>query len=411
MRFAPRRVLVVATTAILLTYAGLVVAGVDQQPLPEFDAFYAVARALAAGGLAASHHLYSLHFQIAAQAFLGRGPGRDFIEPFVALPPAAWLVIPFTALPIWPAFYLWDALCLILCLAGTIWLARLEGLDRDALPLALVIVASYPTFTALGEGQYDLLWPLCLALFTSAWYCGSRWGRWVRVALSSFLFTFKPDLLLLTVVPAIAAWRRSVVRMAVACLLGLAIISVALVGVPGLLRLRQIETFTLFHRFPPIHDETVLAILWRLTGHGSLSADLAWVAGGIALLGLGWAWWRNPPLTRVDWKLALTSTVCLSMLVAPHSLDHDLLLLAGPAVWTAGALRASGRDLRWLALWIVLLNAAVVLDDSSTLSLPIPLVPLVLLGAGVCAWRSRRHLTAPAETPVELAPATVRAGP
>lgn len=394
-RLSVRRLVSVISVGVLVTYVGLVVAHVDQQPLPEFDAFYAIARAIATGGLTASHHLYSLQFQLAAESFLDRGPGRAFVEPFVALPPAAWVVIPFSALPTWPAFYLWDGICLILCILGTVWLARQERLGPDAVPLALAIVASYPTFTAFGEGQYDLLWPLCLALFTSAWWCTSRWGRWARVGIASLLYTFKPDLLLLIVVPTVAAWRRSVVRMAFACLVGLALITVAVVGVSGLLRLRHIESYTLFHRFPPTHDETVLAILWRLTGHGALTVSLAWGAAAIALIGLSWAWWRNPPRTRVDWQLSLTSTVCLSLLVAPHSLDHDLLLLAGPAVWAAAALRSSGRDLRSLAVWMILLNAAVVLDDSSAISLPIPVVPLVLLAAGVVAWRARSTLVRP----------------
>lgn len=382
--------------AVLLSYVVLVAAQIDQQTLPDFAAFFAVARALGAGGLAASHHLYSLTFQIKAESFLGHGLRRAYVEPFVALPPAAWVVIPFTVLPLWPAFYLWDAVCLGLCIVGAIWLARQERLGPDALPVALALVASYPTYTSLGEGQYDLLWPLCLALFTSAWWCQSAWARWPRTALAGFLLAFKPDLLLLLVVPALAAWRRRAVQAAVVCLVGLAVITVAVVGIPGMLRLPKIESYTLFYRFPPNLDETVLGFFWRLTGHGVLTQSLAWIAVGLALLGLAWAWWRNPPQTAADWKLALTSTVCLSLLVAPHSLNHDLLLLAGPAVWTAGALKRSGRDLRWLAFWFILFNAAIVVDASPRVTLPVPLVPLVLLVAAVAAWRARSTLAVPA---------------
>ncbi len=392
MRFATRRAIALICSSVLIAYIVLVVARVDQQPLPEFDAFYAIARALADGGLAASHHLYSLKFQLNAESFLDRGPNHTFVEPFVALPPAAWVVIPFTALSVWPAFYLWDALCLCLCLVGAVWLARQEGLGPASIPVALAVVASYPTFTALSEGQYDLLWPLCLALFTAAWWSSSWWGRWVRVAGASVLFTFKPDLLLLIVVPALAAWRNRTVRAAAVCLVALALIAVAVVGLQGLLRLPGIESYTLFHRFPPTHDETVLAILWRLTGHGDLTKGLAWGIAAVTLGALSWAWLRNPPASKQDWKLALTSTVCLSMLIAPHSLDHDLLLLAGPVVWTASALRNAGRDLHWLAFWMILMNLALALDDSSRFTLPVPLVPFVLLAGGIAAWRARSSL-------------------
>lgn len=393
--------------AVLLSYVILVAAQIDQQTLPDFAAFYAVAKAIGAGGLSASHQMYSLLFQVRAEAFLGHGPGHAYVEPFVALPPAAWVVIPFTYFSMWPAFYLWDGVCLIFGIVGTVWLVRQEKLGPDGLPLALAIVASYPTYTALGEGQYDLLWPLCLALFSAAFWCSSPWQRWTRTAAAAFLFTFKPDLLLLLVVPAVAAWRRRVVQVAIVCLVALAAITVALVTVPGLLRLPKIESYTLFSRFPPNLDETVLGFFWRITGHGTLTQSLAWVSIGLALVGLSWAWRRNPPRSSADWKLALTSTVCLSLLVAPHALNHDLMLLAGPAVWAAGALRGAGRDLRSLALWIILFNAAIVVDATPRVTLPIPLVPLVLLAAGVAAWRARRSLaTAPAVAlgPVPLAP-------
>lgn len=391
-RFSTRRVVALLSGAVLLSYVVLVAAQIDQQTLPDFAAFFAVARALGTGGLAASHHLYSLPFQVRAESFLGHGLRRAYVEPFVALPPAAWAVIPFTVLSLWPAFYLWDAVCLGLCIFGTIWLARQEHLGLDALPLALAIVASYPTYTALGEGQYDLLWPICLALFTSAWWSTSAWARWWHTAAAGFLLAFKPDLLLLLVVPAVTAWRRRTVQIAVVCLAALATTAVAVVGIPGMLRLPRIESYTLFFRFPPNLDETVLGFFWRLTGHGLLTQTLAWVALGMALVGLSWAWRRNPPQTATDWKLALTTAVCLSLLVAPHSLNHDLLLLAGPAVWTAGALRSSGRDLRWLAFWMLLFNAVIVVDASPRVTLPIPLVPVLLLAASVAAWRSRRPL-------------------
>jgi hypothetical protein len=405
MRFSTRQLVSLISGAILLGYVFLVAAQIDQQVVPDFAAFYAVAKALGDGGLQAAHHLYSLQFQVNAESFLSHGLGRAYVEPFVALPPAAWVVIPFTILSLWPAFFLWDGILLLLCLVGTVWLTRQEKLGPDAIPLALAIVASYPTYAAFGEGQYDLLWPLCIALFSAAWTCSSSFQKWTRAAAAAVIFTFKPDLLLLLVVPAVAAWRRRTVQVAAACLVALAAITVAVVSLPGLLRLPQIESYTLFYRFPPSLDETVLGFLWRLTGHGHLTQELAFASIGLALVTLSVAWWRNPPQTELDWKLALTSTVCLSLLVAPHALNHDLILLAGPAVWTAGALRSAGRDLRWLAFWIIVFNVVVIVDASPRVTLPIPLVPIVLLGASVTAWRARRRLSV--SSAIALEPATV----
>ncbi|HUY09645.1 MAG TPA: glycosyltransferase 87 family protein [Candidatus Dormibacteraeota bacterium] len=405
MRFSTRQLVSLIGGAVLLSYVFLIATQIDQQSVPDFGAFYAVAKALGAGGLTAAHHMYSLKFQLQAGAFLSHGAKRAYVEPFVALPPAAWVVVPFTILSLWPAFILWDGLCLLLCIFGTFWLARQEKLGRDAIPLALAILASYPIYTALGEGQYDLLWPLCLALFTAAWTCSSSFQRWTRTAAAAVIFTFKPDLLLLLVVPAVAAWRRRTVQVAAACLVALAAITVAVVSIPGMLLLPKIESYTLFTRFPPTLDETVLGFLWRLTGRNHLSEDLAFLAIGVALLLLAWVWWRDPPKSERDWKLALTSTICLSVVVAPHALNHDFILLAGPVVWTAGALRSSGRDLRWLAFWIILFNVTSLLDDTPRVTFPVPLVPIVLVAAAVAAWRARRTL---ADAPsVALEPATV----
>ncbi|HUY57182.1 MAG TPA: hypothetical protein VMV12_05070 [Candidatus Micrarchaeaceae archaeon] len=399
MRYRTRRLVVLLCGAFLLSYLFLVAAHIDQQTVPDFTAFYTVAKALGAGGLTASHHMYSLAFQLRAGSFLDSGLGHAYVEPFVALAPAAWVVIPFTIFSLWPAFAIWDGVCLVLCVGGTFWLARQEKLGSDTLPVALAILASYPIYTALGAGEYDLLWPLCLALFTSAWTCSSTFQRWARTAGAALIFTFKPDLVLLLVVPAVAAWRRRVVQVAAACLVVLAVITVAVVSIPGLLLLPKIESYTLFTRFPPTLDETVLGFLWRLIGHGHLSVDLAFLSIGVALVVLSWAWWRNPPRTTADWKLALTAIVCLSELVAPHALNHDFVLLAGPVVWTASALRGAGRDLRWLAFWIILFNLASLLDDTPRVTFPVPLVPIVLLAAAVAAWRARGSLTsAPART-------------
>jgi hypothetical protein len=412
VRFTTRRALVLASCAFLVSYVILVAFQIDQiAALPDFMAFYSIAHAIAAGGLTASQHMYSLRFQVASEAFLDHGLGRSYLEPFVDLPPAAWVVIPFTILSIWPAFYVWDAIGLGLCLVGSFWLVRQERLGADAIPLALAIVASYPTYAALGSGQYDLLWPLCVALFTSAWYCSSTWGRWTRTALASFLFAFKPDLLLLMVVPAMAAWRQRLVRESLVCLVALGGITVAVVGVSGLLVLPHLEAYTLFYRFPPGSDETWLGLLWRFTGHGGLTQAVAWASIGVALLTLTLAWWRNPPKTSRDWKLALTSTVCLSLFVAPHSLNHDLVLLAGPAVWAAAALRDAGRGLGWLAFWMVLMNIALIVDASRPLSpITFPVVPFVLLAAAVTAWRARRTLAVARVPRPSRAPAKPEAG-
>ena len=378
-----------ACVAVLVSYVVLIAAGIDQQHPPDFAAFYTVARSLRLGGVAAAHRMYSLPFQIAAGRIVGGGHRGEFLDPFVNPPTAAWVVIPFTVLPLHQAFLAWDGLCLALLVVGTFWLARLELPARDATLVGAAALASYPTYLALSKGQYDLLWPICLALFTSALRIPSV-RRWLpRCAASVFIFTFKPDLLIALIVPAVRRWRDPVIRAAFGCLAAISVLAFATIGASGLLSAFHLERFTLLKRFPPTLDTTVLGFLWHVVGPGRLSEELAAAAIVVAVAGMGWAWSRNPPTSPGDWRFAVTSAVCLSLLIAPHALSHSLVLLVGPVIWVARGLRERHQSLWILAWWILAFNAVILLSTTPKLTLPFPPTPLLLLIATVCAWRAR----------------------
>ncbi len=381
----------VGSVAVICAYVAMVVAGPGEQHPPDFAAFYSVARALRLGGLEAARQMYSFHFQLRAGSFLSQGPGRVYVEPFVNPPPAAWVVIPFTLLPLQLSFFIWDALLFSLCLIGAWWLGRLFLSPRDTNLVVLAAVASYPTYMALGEGQYDLLWPLCLALFASALRQRAV-RRWLpRGAGAALIFTFKPDLLLAMVVPAMRGARRPVLWSTAGVVVILAGMSLFTIGLTGLQEALRLESFTLLTRFPPTLDTTILGLLWHLIGPGRLSEALATAAIPIGIGLLAWAWWRRPPVSSSDWMFALSSATCLSLVIAPHALNHSLLLLVGPMVWVARALRERGRSLWLLAPWLVAFNLAMVVDTSPRIDLPIPLTPLLLLSATVCAWRAKQE--------------------
>ncbi|MGH7610627.1 MAG: glycosyltransferase 87 family protein [Candidatus Dormibacteria bacterium] len=397
------RLTVAGCLAVLVSYLVLTPDLAGLQRIPDFGAFYAVARALRLHGLGALPHLYSLHFQLRAGTFFGRVGGKPYVEPFVDTPLAALVVIPFTWLPFWPAFYLWDAVLLGLALAGALWLARGEGLGAQSLPLALVVVASFPTYVALGEGQYDLLWPLALALLASAWRRRPGWPRVARNLLGVVICSFKPDLLLAAVVPGVHRIRDRRLQELLLCVLAVAAVSLAAIGVSGLRALTSLESFTLYHRFPPTLDVTLLGVLWHTVGHHSLTIQLAWAGTALGILALAWAWLRRPPQGPVEWRLCLCSTLCLSLLLAPHNLGYGLLLLSGPAIWMASALRQAGRGLGWFWAWVALFNAGGIIDASPHIHLPFPITPVLLLLGALTAWRARDLL--------QRAPASARSEP
>lgn len=406
-----RRLATTACVAVVLSYVVLVAAQIGQQWPPDFATFYAVARALARGQTGGYPQLYTLGFQVHAFSILGQGHLRVFNELFLNPPPAVWLVTPWTLLSLKAAFFSWDAVGLGLAAIGIVCLARQSQLQGDTSLLCLACLASYPLYLALGEGQYDLLWPIALALAASAIPPQPSSRVWLKAGLSALICATKPELLVLLIVPAVAAWRQRVVRyFAVAAGL-LAIISYALIGPSGLLAAVHLESYNQDQRFTPLADSTALSVFWHVFGGGRLATGLGWAALLLGIVCFGVAWWRNPPTTTIGWQLSLTSAVCLSLLLSPHTLGHSLTVLVGPLIWSASALRRSGRTLTPLVPWFAALNLALVLDNTPRVALPLPLTPLVLLAAAVIAWRARSRLDVggleAGRAPVVASPAAV----
>jgi len=387
-----RRLIQPALLAIVASYLLAVAVQIGQQWPPDFATFYAISKALAHGQAGGYPALYSLGFQARAFEVLARVHGQVFTELFLNPPPAVWLVTPWTTLPLRAAFLSWDACTFALGALGTLWLARQVQIRRDLALVVLVALASYPFYLALGEGQYDLLWPLALALFGSALAPQRAWQVWTKTGLSSLIFVAKPELLLVLVVPAVCARRVPAVRAFTFWVVGLAAISLLLIGPQGLFAAIHLEAYNMSQRYTPLADSTALSVVWHLLGPGRLTVALGWAALILAVGGLAFVWVRNPPHSSADWMLSLSSAVCLSLLVAPHSLGHSLTLLVGPLVWCAATLQRSGRGLRLLIPWVLAMNIALVVDSAPGVALPVPLAPFVLLAAAVMTWRSRRWL-------------------
>jgi hypothetical protein len=357
----------------------------------DYSAFYFMAKGLRVFGMGLNHQLYSLRVQYELEG-LGPKSGVGLAIPFVNPPIAAWIMIPFSFLPLRAAFLLWDAIALIAAGGSLYWLRQTHAEVPGLGIVVLAALASYPTYIALGQGQYDLLWPLGVALAASALTVAEA-KRWVpRVAVSALVAAIKPDLLLGLVVPALSRWRDRRVRVfALTSVLFGAAVAVIL-GPTGLSQAAHVEVFTIAQRFPPTNDITVLGFLWALlgAGHHQLASTLALLAIPVALVLQGALWWRRPPLSSVDWWLSLTSALCVSLLIAPHDLAQGMVLLTPAALWVGLARRAQGRSLGPLAWWIVGFNLTTLFDLSPhSLRFPLKVTPLLLLAAAIVAWRAR----------------------
>lgn len=390
LRFG-RRHLGAALGCLLLGWVALVALGVGQEYPNDFSAFYSAARGLRIEGLGLSSQLYSITVQTRLESFFHSGAGSLSV-PFVNPPIAAWLVIPLSWLPLRAAFLAFDGVGLVAALAGLAWLARMAPRPGRLGILVLALASSYPLYLTLGQGQFDLLWPLGAALLADAFRHRSQLAHGPRAAVAAILIAIKPDLFLGLVVPALHEWRRPQVRWLVGTLVVLAAVTAWILGVGGLAGAIRIEQYTLVHRFPPRLDMTVTGFFWRLLGPSAVDGYLGAAAIPIGLGALALGFWRRPPQTSSDWALAITAATCVSLLIAPHDLVQGLLLLAGPAVLVGRALRENGRSLLPLGLAVAAVDGCTMVDLSPHLHLPIRLTVLLLLGLAVGSWRARSWL-------------------
>ncbi len=117
--------------AVLLGWLILIAAGIGQEFPHDYSAFYAMARGLRSYGLGLDSQLYSIHVQYALESFIRNRAGAALTIPFVNPPIAAWVMLPFSLLPLRAAHLLWDATGLIAFAAGLVWLGRTSPkLDR-----------------------------------------------------------------------------------------------------------------------------------------------------------------------------------------------------------------------------------------------------------------------------------------
>jgi hypothetical protein len=153
---------------------------------------------------------------------------------------------------------------------------------------------------------------------------------------------------------------------------------------------------------PPPSTVGLAGLVSSWTGSGPSTVALVLSGSLVALAAAAVLGVRSRRRDRLEW--ALGGAVALSLLVAPHLLTHDLVLLAPPLVWcTARAVRRGATDATasgwaWPALAWMALAALVALDAGNGAQAPPGrVVPWGLIAGGAAALlalRQRPHLAA-----------------
>jgi hypothetical protein len=328
-------------------------------------------------------------------------PGYRVNLPFITPPTTALLALPLSFLDPGAAFRLFSILQLLLLVAAVVVAARAgpwPGGSRAApWVAAAAAVAGCATLPLLLLGQWDGLCALGLALAYASWRRDRSFSAGFWLALGFGIA--KPHLAVGLLAFAIGRRDRRALLGILAGAAALIAVSVATVGPGATLGFLGASSFALGNT-PAASTLGLLGLAASWLGSGSAATGIAIGGGvlGIAACGLlGWRSHGHPD--RLEATLA--GAAALSLLVAPHLLAHDLVVLAPAFVWVAA--RAAHRSaprrcpahagMYVVVGWLVL-ALLIALDTGAGGSAPPGrLVPwgLMAAAAALAVWQGRRE--------------------
>ena len=309
-------------------------------------------------------------------------PRLPFNKPLAAALPYAVLSV----LPLELAFRTWQVISIGLLLLTLVILKSLQPLGPRALRLGtLGLLAAVPTWATLTEGQ---LTPL-LALGAALAIVGLRSQNSMLALAAGALLAIKPQYLpaYLVVCFAARAWRPLVA----ASIGGTVILLSPLVGGWGNL-LAMLHQADAANRIVDVRlNEAWIGVLGAVVPTAALTsvAIAMFVVVQAVLGGLGW----RRPANQVAF-IALAGV--LGVLSSPHSLTHDLVILAVP-VWLVVALYRDGRLPNPIPALLVA-DLALVVDLRG---IGVPLAPIVITVAlAWLLWQFRQRTASQRQPPV-----------
>jgi Glycosyltransferase family 87 len=310
-------------------------------------------------------------------------PRLPFDAPLaLALP---W--VPLTFLPLELAFHVWQILTLCQLVLALILLARWLPLGRRSLPLAIAALLAFPASWALfSEGQSSGLLLLGAVLLIGAW----RRDRWWMAAVGALLLGLKPQYLpaYLILLGAQRQWRPLMAAALSAAAVGLSPLLAG--GVHGLLAMvgSALEAGQGVMRN---NDSLIGTVSPLLPGRSPTIVGFSLWA--LALAALAIAAWRRQRKHAIAFGGLATA---VAILLSPHALPYDTVLLAVPA-WLSFVLHRMKAIPSPVPLWMAA-ALALVIDLVGSFG---SVAPVVLL-AGLI-WYGRVYLRWAHDLPTVIA--------
>ncbi len=351
-RLTPDRLVVYPGVVVVLFVVVWAVSLRAAFPLPDFLARW-TAGSMVAGGDGAS--LYDPVAQSVVQA----GVGAQRLSWFVSPPFVAVLFVPFGLLPYWLAAVVWTAVSL----AFLAWSARAAATLHPRMSALgtgrglLVAASCQPVLELVGGGQD-------CALVLASFVLGARWlerSRAFPAGMALGVGLVKPQLVVLVPLLLLAT-RRWRALLGFSCIgLGLAALATLVLG-PGVWGRWKVALTSPLYAADVQQDQawknsTVYGFL-----HGVLPdawGSVATVLWAVAVVGVAVATLRNwRSLREAPIGVLLLVTVPLAtVLVTPHAMVYDLVLVVPAVAYLVGVREATRERALAVAAYLLLFLA------------------------------------------------------
>jgi hypothetical protein len=323
-----RKYPLIAGTALWLTWLVSISFGegifdlADQIIGTDYIQFYSAGLTLRLGDV---DQLYNFDYQKQLQESIA-GTTLDSIHAFITPPFLAWLYLPFSAFPYTISFLLWSAFSLTALWLSFSWL----GFEKPARKY-LWALSWFPLFASISFGQNSLLSLAILSLTYLFWNSNKKLAAGVVISL----LLYKPQLMLGVSLLWLLEWRRDW-----KALLGLGIGCGVITSLSIWLLPEASQDYLIISRtilpkllstegFPLWHAHTLRAfILLMFPGQVNLS-NFFWILLSIIAVFAFIRFWR---VYRENRTLLYAGAICLTILITPHAMIYDWVLLLIPAV-------------------------------------------------------------------------------
>ena len=340
-----------------------------------------------AGALVREGHLAAPYDQAALGEMMRRVAPDGAIDPRLpfSLPLAA--ALPYALLSLLPfevAFRLFQLLSAALVLLAVLLLRRVAP-TVPSLAAILGLLAAVPTWGTLTEGQPTAWLFLGAAMALLALRSDSR----ALAAGAGMLLAVKPQYLpaYLAILFAARRWGSLLAAALGGGLLLLSPLAGGLAGLSGMVHNALSANQAVAIR---LNESWIGLIGPVLSAHVATLVAIGLYLAVLATLGL--LAWRRPG--SINGFAVLAGT--LAVLASPHTLPHDLLLLAAPA-WLAMALCLE-ETLPNPIPALLALDAALLIDLRGV---PIPVGPIVMTVSLVCyGWQFKQRATQRRRSPI-----------